>query len=149
MWYFYESCRFKWWLISSVHTISNIKTLKCSIKSMESMFNLRPFSENYEIYIFVPNYQNRQFMKSLIWNIESIMIRQTIHQWWFDIDVNSKKTIAYLRRRPLTFSKTVEKCGEIIYWKKWRLSEYLIKFIKNLYSYALFNSLIAKWLIYH
>ena len=36
---------------------------------MESMFNLRSFSdkmENYEIYIFVPNSQNLEFMKSLI-----------------------------------------------------------------------------------
>ena len=35
---------------------------------MESMFNLRPFSEkieNYEIYIFVPNSKNIEFIKSL------------------------------------------------------------------------------------
>ena len=33
------------------------------------MFNLRPFSEkikNYEIYIFVPNFKNIEFIKSLI-----------------------------------------------------------------------------------
>ena len=35
---------------------------------MESMFNLRPFCEkieNYEIYIFVPNFLNLDFIKSL------------------------------------------------------------------------------------
>ena len=39
---------------------------------MESMFNLRPFSEKiekYEIYIFVPNSKNPEFIKSLISNI--------------------------------------------------------------------------------
>ena len=49
---------------------------------MESMFNLRPFSEkmkNYEIYIFVPNSQNIEFIELLIYNIESLMIRQTMH----------------------------------------------------------------------
>ena len=36
---------------------------------MESMFNLRPFYEkmaNYEIYIFIPNSQNFEFIKSII-----------------------------------------------------------------------------------
>ena len=36
---------------------------------MESMFNLRPFSEkieNFEIYIFVLNSQNLEFIKSLV-----------------------------------------------------------------------------------
>ena len=36
---------------------------------MESMLNLRPFSEkieNYEIYIFVPNSKTLEFIKSLI-----------------------------------------------------------------------------------
>ena len=36
---------------------------------MESMLNLRPFSEkmeNYEIYIFVPNSKHIEFIKSLI-----------------------------------------------------------------------------------
>ena len=36
---------------------------------MESMINLRPFSEkmeNYEIYILVPNSQNLEFIKLLI-----------------------------------------------------------------------------------
>ena len=39
---------------------------------MESMFNIRLFSEkieNYEIYIFVPNSKNIEFIKSLIYNI--------------------------------------------------------------------------------
>ena len=36
---------------------------------MESMFNLRPFSEkmkNYEINIFIPNSQNPELIKSLL-----------------------------------------------------------------------------------
>ena len=36
---------------------------------MKSMFNLRPFSEkmeNYEIYIFVQNSQNLEFIKLLL-----------------------------------------------------------------------------------
>ena len=39
---------------------------------MGSMFNIRPFSEkieNYEMYIFVPNSKNFEFIKSLILNI--------------------------------------------------------------------------------
>ena len=69
IWFFYKICRFKWWIISSDETISNTKTLKCSIKSMESMFNLRPLSEkmeNCENYIFVPNSKNLEFIKLLI-----------------------------------------------------------------------------------
>ena len=53
-------------------------------------------------------------------------------------------------RRPSTFSKTVQKkSGEILHWKKRRLSENVTKVIKNLFRKALFTSLIEKWLIYH
>ena len=44
---------------------------------MESIFHIRPFSEkmvNYEIQIFVPNSQNIELIKSLIYNIESLII---------------------------------------------------------------------------
>ena len=58
-------------------------------------------------------------------------------------------TNAYLRRRPSTFWKTVEKSGEIWYWKKRRLTEYASKVVKNLFINALFTSLIEKWLTNH
>ena len=48
---------------------------------MESIFQIRPFSEkteNYEIHIFATNSQNLEFIQSLTKNIESLMIRQTI-----------------------------------------------------------------------
>ena len=46
-------------------------------------FNIRPFSEkieNYEIHILIPNSQNLEFIKLLRYNIESLMIEQTMHQ---------------------------------------------------------------------
>ena len=58
-------------------------------------------------------------------------------------------TVAYLRRRPSTFWKTVEKSGEILYWKKRQLSEYVTKVIKNLFRNTLFKSLIEQLLFYH
>ena len=58
-------------------------------------------------------------------------------------------TVAYLRHRPSTSWKTVEKSGEILHWKKGRLSEYVTKFVKILFSKAIFKTLIEKWLIYH
>ena len=58
-------------------------------------------------------------------------------------------TVAYLRLGPSFFWKTVEKSGEILHWKKRRLSEYVTKVIKNMLSSAIFKSLIEKWLIYH
>ena len=58
-------------------------------------------------------------------------------------------TVAYLRHRPSTFWKTVEKSGEVLHWKKRRLSEYVTKVIKNLFKNAILKSLIEKWLIHH
>ena len=63
---------------------------------MESMSNLRTFSEkmdNYEIYIFVPNSQNLEFIIVLMYNIESLMIWQTIYQRLFDINANSNSQL--------------------------------------------------------
>ena len=51
---------------------------------MESFSHNRPFSEkmeNYEIHIFDPNSQNVEFIKSLTYDIESLMFWQMIHQW--------------------------------------------------------------------
>ena len=150
--YFYKICRFTRLIISSVQTISNTKTLKCSIKSMESMFNLPPFGEkieNYEIYIFVSNSQNLVFIKSLTWNIESLMIWQTMHQWWYDINANSKSQSHILCTDHQLFEKLSKKSGDILHWKRRQLSEYVTKVINNLFRKALFTSLIEKWLIYH
>ena len=47
------------------------------------------------------------------------------------------------------FEKHSKKSGEILYWKKRRMSEYVTNVIKNLFSGDLFKSLIDKWLIYH
>ena len=148
MWYFYKSCRFKQWIISSVQTISNTKTPKCSIKSMESMFNLQPFCENienYEIYIFVQNSWVHQIAHIKYWIINDLTNDASVMVWFkrrFEI------TAAYLRRRPSTFWKTVQKSGKILHWKKRRLSEYVTKVIKNMFRKALFTRLIEKWLIY-
>ena len=54
-------------------------------------------------------------------------------------------TIAYLRRRPSMFWKTVEKSGKISYLKKRRLLENAPKVVENLLIYVLFTSLIEKW----
>ena len=139
MWYFYKSCRFKRWIISSVQTISNAKTLKCSIKSMESIFNIRPFSEkmeNYEIYIFVPNSQNLELIKSLILNIESAMIWQTMHQWWFDIKwkrkrfANSKSQLHIWGADYQLFEKQSKQKWRDSILKKQEMSECLTNVIK-------------------
>ena len=79
------------------------------------MFNLRPFSEkieNYEIYIFVPNSK-----KSLIRQISHIKyriindpnIRQTIHQWWIDINANAKSQLHILGTDHQLFGKQSKK----------------------------------------
>ena len=47
------------------------------------------------------------------------------------------------------FGKHSTKSGEILHWKKQRLSEYVTKVIKNLFSNAIFKSFIEKWLVYH
>ena len=90
------------------------------------MFNLLPFSEkmeNYEIYIFIPKSQNLEFIKSLIKNIKSIMIWQTIYQFWFDLYAISKSQLYFVGVDQQLFGKQSKKSGEILYWKKRRLSE--------------------------
>ena len=90
------------------------------------MFNLRPFSdkmENYEIYIFISNFQNLEFIKSLLENIESLMSWQTIYQWWFDKNANSNSQLHFLGADHQLFGKQSKKSGKILYWKKRRLSE--------------------------
>ena len=68
------------------------------------------------------------------------MIWQTMHQWWFDINANSKSQLHILGTdHQLLEKKTVEKSGKILYWKKRRMSEYVTKVIRNLFSNALFN----------
>ena len=119
---------------------------------MESMFTLRPLSEkieNYENYIFVQNSKNLEFIKLLILNIESLMIWQTIHQWCFDMNANSKSHLHILGADHQLFGKQSKKSGEILYWKKWQLSEYVTKVIKHLFRNTLFKSLIERLLIYH
>ena len=53
-------------------------------------------------------------------------------------------TAAYFRHRPSTVWKTDEKSGEILHCKKQRLSEYVTKVIKHLFSNDIFKSLIEK-----
>ena len=77
------------------------------------------------------------------------MTWQTIYQWWFDINANSKSQLHFLGADHQLFGKQSKKSGEILYWKKWRLSELVTKVIKNLFRNALFKCLIEKWLIYH
>ena len=77
------------------------------------------------------------------------MIWQTMHQWCFDIKANLKSQLHILGADHQHFEKQSKKSGEILYWKKRRISEYVTKVIKNLFSNALFKSLIEKWLIYH
>ena len=117
---------------------------------MESTFHIRQFSEkieNYEIHIFVPNSQNFEFIKSLTLNIESLMIWQTIHQWWYNIDAHSKSQLHIFGNDHQLFGKGSKKSGEISYGKKERQWEYLPKVVKNLFINDLFTSLIEKWLI--
>ena len=119
---------------------------------MKSIFYIRPFSEkmeNYEIYIFVPNSQNLEFIKSFTQNIESLMIWQTMHQWWFNIHENSKSQLHIFGADHQLFGKGSKKSGEISYWKKRRLPEYAPKVVKHLFYIALFTSLIEKWWINH
>ena len=68
------------------------------------------------------------------------MIWQTMHQWWFDINANSKSQLHILGADHQLFEKQSKKSGEILYWKQRWLSEYVIKVIKNLFSKALFKS---------
>ena len=68
------------------------------------------------------------------------MIWQTMHQWWFDVNANSKLQLHILSADHQLFEKQSKKSGEILYWKKRWLSEYVIKVIKNLFSNALFRS---------
>ena len=77
------------------------------------------------------------------------MIRQTIHQWWIDINANAKSQLHILGTDHQRFGKQSKKSGEILHWKKRQLSEYQTKVIKNLFSNAIFKNLIEKWLIYH
>ena len=92
------------------------------------MFNLRMFSEkilNYEIYMFVPNSKNIEFIKILIAHIKYFIINDPTNNTSM-MDWYKRKceiTVAYRRHRPSTFWKTVEKSGEIFHWKKRRLSE--------------------------
>ena len=113
------------------------------------MFNLRPFSEkmkNYKIYIFVKNSKNIEFITSLMYKIESLMIWQTMYHLWFDINANSKSKLLIFGADHQLFGKQSKKSGEIIYWKEGGLSEYVPKIIKHLFSNALFIRLIEKWL---
>ena len=77
------------------------------------------------------------------------MNRQTIHQWWINIKANAKSRLHILGIDHQLFGKQSKKSGEILHWKKRRLPEYVTKVIKNLFSNAIFKSLIEKWLIYH
>ena len=77
------------------------------------------------------------------------MIRQTIHQWWIDINANAKSQLHILGTDHQLFGKQSKKSGEILHWKKRRLSEYVTKVIKNLFSNAIYKTLVEKWLIYH
>ena len=77
------------------------------------------------------------------------MIWQTKHQWWFDINANSKSQSHILCADHQLFEKQSKKSGEILHWKKWRLSEYVTKVIKKLFRKAPFTSMIEKLLIYH
>ena len=73
------------------------------------------------------------------------MIRQTIHQWWIDINANAKSQLHILGTDYQLFElfgKQSEKSGEILHWKKRRLSEYVTKVIKNLFRNAIFKTLI-------
>ena len=119
---------------------------------MESIFHIQPFSEkieNYEIHIFVPNSQNLEFIKSLTWNIESLMIWQTKQQEWFIYMqiwnyswISSAPTINI-------FENGRKKSGEISYWKKQILSEYVPKVVKHLFTNPLWTTVMEKWLILH
>ena len=85
---------------------------------MESIFNLRPFSqkmENFEIYIFVPNSEHIEFIKSLIQSIQLLMIRLTIHQCWIDINTNAKSQLQILGTDHQLFGKQSKKSGEILH----------------------------------
>ena len=77
------------------------------------------------------------------------MIRQTIHQRGIDINANAKSQLHILGTDHQLFGKQSKKSGEILHRKKRRLSEYVTKVIKNLFSNAILESLIEKWLIYH
>ena len=77
------------------------------------------------------------------------MIQQTVHQWLFDINVNLTSQLHILGANHQLFEKQPKKSGEILYWKKRRLSEYVTMVIKNLFSNALSTGLIEKWLINH
>ena len=81
--------------------------------SMESMFNLRPFSEkmeNYEISIFVPNSQNLEFIISLIhvwyWIINDLTNDVSVMVWYTREFKSSAPTINFLenfRKRVVIF----------------------------------------------
>ena len=77
------------------------------------------------------------------------MIRQTIHQWWIDINANAKSQLHILVTDHQLFENQSKKNGEILHWKKRGMSEYVTKVIKNLFRNAIFQTLIEKWLIYH
>ena len=77
------------------------------------------------------------------------MIRQTIHQWCIDINADAKSQLHILNTDHQLFGKQSKKSGEILHWKKRRLSENVIKVIQNLFSCVIFKSLTDKWLIYH
>ena len=77
------------------------------------------------------------------------MIRQTIHQWWIDINANAKSQLHFWGTDHQLFGKQSKKSDEILHWKQRRLSEYVKKVIKNLFSNAIFKILIEKCLINH
>ena len=72
------------------------------------------------------------------------MIWQTMHQWLLDINANSKSQLHIWGADHQLKKKSRKKSGEILYLKKRRMSEYVTKVIKNLFSNALFKSLIEK-----
>ena len=51
------------------------------------------------------------------------MIWQTMYQWRFDINANSEWQLHFLGADHQLFWKQSKKSGEILYWKKRRLSE--------------------------
>ena len=98
VWYFCKSCGFKWSIKSAVQTISDTKTLECSIKSVETIFYIRPFTEkmdNYIIYIFVPN-----FLKILNLSNRS----NKISNYWWSYKRNISDTLSYTLKLEITFA---------------------------------------------
>ena len=61
-----------------------------------------------------------------------------MHQWWFDINANSNSQLHILGADHQLFENSRKKSGEILCWKKQRMSEEVTKVVKNLFSNAFF-----------